>query len=482
MDRQDYTRDWYQKQDFRSPDEIEMRNVRGARPVHGRAYPPSDLGDYRRPGHEEPSPDYIHAGRHIDKRYIPMPGIAIARTRNSFAGISENQRNQPNGITNRGYGMREGFDNGGFVPNSDPRYSDPPRNPSEGRPPNPGSKLPESAYIMYNGSKYLPTESNYYSEPGARKERPSWVTKAIPYDREEKDEKHKTPVCTTYVIARLIVILCIVWDLCMDWMVVSSGERNSYFTFDPTNDGTLKCGINYQVFIAFGNDSAATNASQYLCNENNVSDVWKAFVAFSLIGSLLAIIQIINIGCEMISVCKPGVFQVLHGQSEVLLVLFFEEIPQIGMTLSFFSICKCDNGQTVALYGLLSVLSAAISTTARYTTSFQGLTTHNGGCCNTWWRCACCKNPKYFCRVKPREVCCTCNVPCPLCCCTLYCSSCKWSPQSWCAPLLKAFSCFCDCCQTDDEMYGIRMVNNLGMLILWFCASFQIAIYVISYA
>lgn len=475
MDRQDYTRDWYRSQDFQSPDMVEMRDMRHPRPVHGRMYPPSDFGDYRRPTHEEPSPDYNHAVHHIDKRYIPMPGIAIARTRNSFAGISENQRHSQNGVINR----NEAFENRGYVGNDNPRYPAPRGILSEQRRPTSiDSKLPGDAYIKYDGNRYTTSEYNHYSEPGGAKTQPSWIMKALPY-KEEKLEKRK-PVFTSGVLARLIVIVCIVWDLCMDWLIVSAGEKNEYFTFDSASKDGPICSVNEEVFIAFGNDTKTRNATLGLCETENISKMWKALVAFSLIGSLLAIIQIINIGCEMISTCKPGVFQVLHAQSEVLLVLFFEELPQIGMTLSFFGVCRCNDGKSIALYGLLSVISATVSLTARYATSFTGLA-EAGGCCNTWWRCGCCKNPDYCCRIRPRELCCTCNVPCPLCCCTLYCRSCKWSPQTWCAPLMKAFSCFCHCCQSDDNMYGIRMVNNFGILVLWFCSSLQIAIYVITF-
>ncbi|XP_061169793.1 uncharacterized protein LOC133179082 [Saccostrea echinata] len=475
MDRQDFTRDWYQKQNFNSPEIVEMRDFRRPRPATDRMYSPSDNGDYRKSRHEEPFPDYQHMDHHIDKRYVPMPGIALARNRNSYAGVGVNQRNVQNGNMNRFSDIREGYVNGGFAADKSPRNSGAYVNPDERqRPQSVAPRSRESAVIMYDGNKYTASEYNHYIVPGGEeKERPAWIAKASPYNEKNKMNEKSGLVCSVGILARIIVIVCIVWDLSMDWLLVSTNINFG------NSENMITCSKNANVSLAFGN---ITTTEDPICGVP--STVWKVFAAFSLIGSLLSIIQIINIGCEMIKTCKPSVFQVLHGQSEVLLVLFFEELPQIGLTMSFFSLCVChvDNNvqKTMALYGLLSVISAAVSVTARYATSFGGLAL-NGGCCNTWWRCACCKNPDYFCRVQPREVCCTCNVPCPLCCCTLYCRSCKWSPQTWCAPLMKAFSCFCDCCKTDDEMYGIRMVNNLGLLVLWFCSSFQIAIYIITY-
>ncbi|XP_062602051.1 uncharacterized protein LOC134263691 [Saccostrea cucullata] len=474
MDRQDFTRDWYQKQNFHSPGSVEMRDLRRPRTATDRMYSPSDHGEYRKSRQGEPIPDYQPMDHHIDKRYVPMPGIAIPRNRNSFAGEGVNQRHVQNGNLNRFGDNRQGYINGGFAENKSPRNSGAYENTDERQRPQSIAPRPrESAYIMYDGNKYTASEYNHYIVPAAEeKDRPAWVAKASPYNEKDEMNEKSGPVCSVAILARIIVIVCIAWDLSMHWLLVAVN-----INFEGT-ETDMTCSENTNVSLAFGN---VTTTVDPICGKPTT--VWRVFAAFTLIGSLLSIIQIINIGCEMIKTFKPSVFQVLHGQSEVLLVLFFTHLPQIGMTLSFFSLCICNvesNGKTIALYGLLSVISATVSLTARYATSFGGLVT-NGGCCNTWWRCACCKNPEYFCRVRPREVCCTCNVPCPLCCCTLYCRSCKWSPQTWCAPLMKAFSCFCDCCKTDEEMYGIRMVNNLGLLVLWFCSSFQIAMYIITY-
>lgn len=69
----------------------------------------------------------------------------------------------------------------------------------------------------------------------------------------EKFEKCKL-VFISGVLVCLIVIVCIVWDLCMDWLIVSVGEKNKYFMFDFFDEKGLICYVNEKVFIVFGND------------------------------------------------------------------------------------------------------------------------------------------------------------------------------------------------------------------------------------
>lgn len=71
--------------------------------------------------------------------------------------------------------------------------------------------------------------------------------------KEEKFEKCKL-VFISGVLVCLIVIVCIVWDLCMDWLIVSVGEKNKYFMFDFFDEKGLICYVNEKVFIVFGYD------------------------------------------------------------------------------------------------------------------------------------------------------------------------------------------------------------------------------------
>lgn len=71
--------------------------------------------------------------------------------------------------------------------------------------------------------------------------------------KEEKFVKCKL-VFISGVLVCLIVIVCIVWDLCMDWLIVSVGEKNKYFMFDFFDENGLICYVNEKVFIVFGND------------------------------------------------------------------------------------------------------------------------------------------------------------------------------------------------------------------------------------
>ena len=212
-----------------------------------------------------------------------------------------------------------------------------------------------------------------------------------------------------------------------------------------------------------------------MCSKTN--DIWTLAAVFSLLGSLLAVLQVINIVMEIVKRRRPHFFQILQGHSEVCFVMFFEELPQCLLFTIYFFICDCQNLQTnVNLYSLLGAISASTAMTLRYASSFNGFS-NDDGCCNLWWRCCCCKNNDYMCRLQGKECCCTCDMPCPLCCCTLHCYTCRYTPRTWCASVLKAFSCFCGCCSSEDDSYGVRMMNNFSLLILWVCLAFQIVIF-----
>lgn len=107
--------------------------------------------------------------------------------------------------------------------------------------------------------------------------------------KEEKFEKCKL-VFISGVLVCLIVIVCIVWDLCMDWLIVSVGEKNEYFMFDFVSKDGLICFVNEEVFIVFGNDIKIRNVILGLCEMENILKMWKVLVVFFLIGFLFVII------------------------------------------------------------------------------------------------------------------------------------------------------------------------------------------------
>ncbi|KAK3088179.1 hypothetical protein FSP39_015764 [Pinctada imbricata] len=478
MDRRDYTIDWYRKQDFQRPHSGSFEMNRRAT---GRGYAPSDFGDYRHdrgeyfekrsvphangkitPGRGYPGQRYVPSDtgdyRETSPPMEPSPdyitGVPVL-PQNPYKRAVPDDRSQqdvrPSGET---------FYNHAYEPPPPCRTYEQPYSPRLG----PGivsTNLSRTdanqgdAFIIYDGKK-----SNYIGQTI-----PTWVDKmTMDIDEKKKTKKSKIRICTMATVSRIFVMMLIVWDISNDWLLASSGP----ISFLNPDKSAGNCVINKKLF-----DLTSVNISSvddYVCAKSE--SVWNAFGVLSLLGSLVSIIQLINIGCEMLMQCRPSVFQVLHGQSEVLLAIFFEELPQILLMTSMLYICDCSgmlNNESLprlTVTMLMASISAAVSTTARFSISFRGIA-DDDGCCNTWWRSSCCENKDYCCRLNPKNLFCICNIPCPLCCCTLHCQSCKWTPRTWCSPLLKAFSCFCNCCREDKEMFGVRLINILGILLLW---------------
>lgn len=284
-------------------------------------------------------------------------------------------------------------------------------------------------------------------------------------------QKSKTSI-GGFIFIRIIIICLVIWDLVNDWLLAASGPIQ--FLGTSSDNEHRKCSPNKKVL----EDTFKLNISDVsvsMCDDTN--DIWTLAAVFSLIGSLLAILQVINIVMEIVKRKRPRFFQILQGQSEICFVMFFEELPQCLLFTVYFFMCDCRAlNKNINIFSLLASVSATAAITLRYASSLDGISNENG-CCNLWWRCCCCRNTDYCCRLHPKECCCTCDMPCPLCCCTLGCNMCRYTPKTWCSSLLKAFSCFCGCCATDDDSYGIRIMNNMSIFILWTCLAFQIVIF-----
>ncbi|XP_063423726.1 uncharacterized protein LOC134707673 [Mytilus trossulus] len=292
-------------------------------------------------------------------------------------------------------------------------------------------------------------------------------------DESMNNSKKKTEMSTgTFVTIRILVIFFVIWDLVNDWLLASSGPIQ--FLGTSGDAAHQKCEPNIKVVNkTFKLDILEIDIS--MCS--NTNDVWTLAAVFSLLGSLLSILQVINIVMEIIKKRKPNFFQILQGHSEICFVMFFEELPQNILFTIYFFMCDCDQLEPhVHLYALLASISACIAMTLRFVTSFDTIGGEDG-CFNMCWRCCCCRNKNYFCKIQPKECCCMCDMPCPLCCCTLECKMCRYTPKTWCASLLKAFSCDCSCCKEENDSYGIRLMNNFSILILWLCMAFQIVIF-----
>ena len=341
----------------------------------------------------------------------------------------------------------------------------------------------------------LPTESHSRDAVNSVIEHgnvPSWVKSLGPDEEYAEPDKSrrgsdanngsksdlvKNEMSTSYFIAIRIIIICLaVWDLVNDWLLTSTGPLS---LFGGDNDHRECTSNNYTLNNTFKVWNYTDIPGTRMCS--NTNNIWTLTAVFSLLGSLLTILQVINMVMEIVKKRRPYFFQILQGHSELCFIMVFEELPQCILFSVFLVYCNCGSDtnftqKPIYLYSLMASISACLSATLRFVSSFDTVAGENG-CCNTWWRFCCCRNTKYFCRLNPKECCCTCDMPCPLCCCTLGCKMCKYTPKTWCTSLLKAFSCFCGCCASEKDYYGLKIMNLFSIFILWVCLAFQIVIF-----
>lgn len=276
------------------------------------------------------------------------------------------------------------------------------------------------------------------------------------------------------ILLRVLTCLLLFWDLLNDWMIGAAGS--SPFVQHDSLDNGGKCTMNKAIFVHL--NISLDNVGTTICSDT--VDMWNSLTVFMLLASVITILQCINILMEIISIVRRKIFfRILSGQSELFLMIFVEEIPQAIIMVVLLFHCECPPIKVdINLFALLASISACASAIFRLGTSYDHLTGNNG-CCNQWWRCCCCRNNEYCCEIKPRDLFCTCEIPFPMCCCTLTCRDCKCSPVTWCNFILKAFGCFCDCCQDKDVTYGIRLVNLFGISLLLLSVGLQIFIFVV---
>ncbi|XP_046579250.1 uncharacterized protein LOC124286855 [Haliotis rubra] len=263
------------------------------------------------------------------------------------------------------------------------------------------------------------------------------------------------PASTPVNVLRIIAIVFILWDVVSDWWMV--------VVFDD-----YSCGPNPMFNYKF--------SKLDICGVHR-EKIRQVLAVFTIFGSIFSVIQIINI---VLSILKDrGVLklQLFHPLTEVYVAVFFEEIPQAVALLVFNYNCHCS--REVAIFSLTMMVSGLASTVLRYTTCFPSVSSEHG-CCNGWWRCCCCRSQEYLCKLTGQDCFCRCSIPCPLCCCTLQCDDCNWTPHTWMESLYEALACFCSCCQRKEASYGIRNMDNLGILCLLFCLVAKIVLMTVT--
>ncbi|XP_041369603.1 uncharacterized protein LOC121383580 [Gigantopelta aegis] len=244
---------------------------------------------------------------------------------------------------------------------------------------------------------------------------------------------------------KLFTIIVILWDTVADWMVVLKFDDHTCYT-NTEIDKTLLM-------------------QRPMCGTDR-EKMRQVFSVVTMLGSVIGTLQIISIILDILYNWGLATFRLSHAQYDLYVSLYFEEIPQAIILLVFNYNCTCDvQGRTLSL---VAMISGFASCAFRYGSSFRSLR-GNRGCCNTWWRCCCCRQQEYFCHIGFEDCFCKCDIPCPLLCCTLRCDGCRWTINTWCAGWLQMFSCLCSGCSEDKTMFGVRIMNSLGVICLFTC-------------
>ncbi|XP_046362615.1 uncharacterized protein LOC124139531 [Haliotis rufescens] len=263
------------------------------------------------------------------------------------------------------------------------------------------------------------------------------------------------PASNSVNILRIIAIVFILWDVVADWWMV--GVFDNY-----------ACWANPQFHYKF--------YKLDICGVHR-ENIRQVLAVFTILGSIFSLIQIINIILSILRDRGVVRLQLFKPLTEVYIAVFFEEIPQAVTLLVFNYNCKCT--REAAMFSLIMMVSGLASTVLRYAACFPSISSEHG-CCNTWWRCCCCKSRESLCRLTGQDCFCRCSIPCPLCCCTLQCDDCNWMPHTWMESLYEALSCFCSCCYRTEASYGLRMMDNLGILFLMFCLVAKIVVLTVT--
>lgn len=499
MNNQDYTRFWHQNQNFANErEEYEMRNMKrrswnGDGPIPGDGYSP------RNPMYGQ-----------TDKRYVPVfnPRISDEFQKERNGGFAYDNRvytNDNRTNMNERYGREPVRGEGRYLgAHGDPKTDYGRREEND--------NLDRRSVVSSQPNRYYNDTSGYSiyrgypaSEPGDKSkhktsvkrkqsmrsskaddlpEKPNWMKtfdSVISKEDENLDsvsdgkgKSRRQAISKADIILKLLVICFIIWDLVNDWLIAGAGPVDKIIQGAQENERkTCEGEPNKTALFHFNNISSFSG----VCEESD--RFWMALIGFAILGSLITVIQVINIFLEVLKQRFTGVFQIFHGQSEICLAMFLKELPQAVILAVVFYSCNCSNlNGNIYLYVLLASLSSCFACTFRYVSSFNGVG-GDDGCCNNWWRCCCCRDTEYCCHVTAKDTFCTCEFPVPFCCCTATCKYCKWAPKTWCAPLLKAFSCYCSCCRTDDDLYGIRLLNLFLLLILWVALALQVLVFVV---
>ncbi|ESP04996.1 hypothetical protein LOTGIDRAFT_156243 [Lottia gigantea] len=170
--------------------------------------------------------------------------------------------------------------------------------------------------------------------------------------RSRKETRHQSlHPCMVFLL--IVAGMFIIWDAVNDWLFFIRNQNwicssNVSLSRDPYN-------------LTFGNLSL-------VCDEKR--ELFRVLVVIATAwGSLISVLQIINIMVTMVTGLRSGKVRAMSGLSELLLAIILREIPQ--MLLVLFLNFPCDCGEDARLITTLVIGGGFLSSVVRFLTTFR---------------------------------------------------------------------------------------------------------------
>ncbi|XP_062576866.1 uncharacterized protein LOC134238756 [Saccostrea cucullata] len=267
------------------------------------------------------------------------------------------------------------------------------------------------------------------------------------------------------VASKILSAVLIITNVVLDWM--------QYMSMDDSVERN-----------ATTNVSSKPNPTKECVDGSEKDELTKKFMYFSIAGSFLALLQIINIIIQIKGKSKKdNKNHGLNGKAEVFFVTILIEIPQNYMLLRYEDICinTCDTGWDLKkIMRFANGLSSVISALWRYITSISLPRSKEWGdsccCCgsldnyssNCGKFCKGCIEDYFFC-IFPWLKClsrkgCWFNIPC---CCTIIwkCRKTCNGKSSDCITIEPGCCCTC-CCSKEKEPLGDITWKGDGLIVI----------------
>ncbi|KAK3100984.1 hypothetical protein FSP39_000004 [Pinctada imbricata] len=241
------------------------------------------------------------------------------------------------------------------------------------------------SFAFFSKRSIMTRESSFQrskSSVGDKENRDDRVSTAGKKSIKDKNAAKQKKRCISWnIIKQIVAIILIILDVILDW--VEHGEMS--------NEGEW-----------------SSDKSNVSCSSRG-DHIAKLFLVCTVLGTLFAIVQIVNLGYQIYSETQTGKEgkKLMDGRTEVVITRLMEEIPQVLLIVAFRSECSIECNSDTSYKDVKSAISATFSicnSVWRHLTSLDGCTftpegdKEKSGCCKNcnlqnilwaWFSCCC---------------------------------------------------------------------------------------------